>query len=168
MKDHKDIWEYFLGKEKKEEKTGEDSSSAGEGSDHKTEDEEKDFFIKNFEKFLPFGSKEADLEASYNQNKDGRFKKGKPCSKLDLHGKTALEATRLIDSFIKRSYEKRLPMVLVVVGKGIHSEDGTPVIKDLVVGWLRSKGSVYISKFKEAPIKLGGSGALLIELKNKP
>jgi DNA-nicking Smr family endonuclease len=57
---------------------------------------------------------------------------------------------------------RKLTTALVITGKGLHSPHG-PVVKDSVLHLLSHHTEVR--RFQEAPLRLGGSGALLVELK---
>jgi DNA-nicking Smr family endonuclease len=155
--DEKDIWEYFLNKEKKIE----------DKKESETDDlENKNFFEKNLEKYLTSDFKKEDLDHNIKpkKNKKKAFKH-KPRATIDLHGKTSKEALMLFENFIKRSYFNKITFVLVIVGKGIHSEDGRPIIKETIEDWIKKNGKKYISSYNNAPQRLGGSGAIFIILK---
>ena len=94
---------------------------------------------------------------------------------LDLHGKTLSEANQIIESFIRKSYEDKVHKLIVVTGKGLHSnnEKDPYVSKDL--GILKYsipefiKGNQNLMKkiieIKDADIKDGGSGSFYVYLK---
>ena len=42
---------------------------------------------------------------------------------LDLHGKTLDEANSIIENFIKKSYEEKVQKLIIVTGKGLHSNN---------------------------------------------
>jgi hypothetical protein len=54
---------------------------------------------------------------------------------LDLHGYTLEDANKLIQNFINRSYEENVNKLIVVTGKGLHSntEKDPYVSKDLII-----------------------------------
>ena len=70
-------------------------------------------------------------------NKDLKLKKKKYNStySIDLHGYTLEEANKSIQDFINKSYEKNINKLIVVTGKGIHSNNETNpyVSKDLSI-----------------------------------
>ena len=94
---------------------------------------------------------------------------------IDLHGYSLEDANKTIEEFIKSSYEKKINKIVVVTGKGLHSDNkqNPYVSKDLSI----LKYSVpdfiirnvnlmkYISDIKEAKIEDGGSGAFYLFLK---
>ena len=103
--------------------------------------------------------------------------KSKKTRKLDLHGKTLDEANRIIENFIRKSYEDKVHKLIIVTGKGLHSnnEKDPYVSKDLgilkysIPNFLKNNTElmVLISNISEASIEDGGSGAFYIFLKKK-
>jgi len=81
---------------------------------------------------------------------------------LDLHGCTAEEARREVEIFLKTSKQKGLRKVLIIHGKGYHSE-GLPVLKKEVFRLLEK--SPIVGEFGTADRKEGGSGAVWVLLK---
>ena len=110
-------------------------------------------------------------------NKDFQFqiKKTKKIRSIDLHGYTLDGANKTIEDFINKAYADNVYKLIVVTGKGLHSENEKDpyVSKDL--GILKysvpefiSNNSVLMSKINEitdAEIEDGGSGAFYIFLK---
>ena len=96
---------------------------------------------------------------------------------LDLHGKNLDEANSIIESFIKKSYEDQVQKLIIVTGKGLHSnnEKDPYVSKDLgilkysIPEFVRSNENLMqiISNISEASVKDGGTGAFYIFLKKK-
>ncbi|MGB9600939.1 MAG: Smr/MutS family protein, partial [Myxococcota bacterium] len=85
---------------------------------------------------------------------------------LDLHGKTKDEAKILVKNFIERSRRTGLGCVLIVHGRGMHSRDYIPVLKEALVGWLSSKATGrHILAFCSAKPKDGGTGAIYVLLR---
>ena len=113
---------------------------------------------------MTLNTKKEDLPQK--RNKKNNKKSSQPRATLDLHGKSVNEALRQLEFFINRAILLKLSSVLVIVGKGIHSKDGQPAIKDAVLGWMNNKGAKLVFSFKEAPQKHGGNGALIVKLKN--
>lgn len=85
---------------------------------------------------------------------------------LDLHGLTRDEALENLDRFVKGAYNRGQKGVLVITGKGNNSP-GEPVLKAAVSAWLREAGKGMVSEFVPAPREMGGSGAMVIFLKEK-
>ena len=96
---------------------------------------------------------------------------------FDLHGFTLDEANKEIDYLIRQSYKNGTNKLIIVTGKGLHSEhEKDPYVsKDL--GILRYSVPEYIKnnnelmsmiyEIKTADIEDGGSGAFYIFLKKK-
>ena len=96
---------------------------------------------------------------------------------IDLHGYTLDQANKFIERFIIKSYEENINKLIVVTGKGLHSqnEKNPYVSKDL--GILKHAVPEYVKNNKElmkminsiqdASIEDGGSGAFYIFLKKK-
>ena len=72
---------------------------------------------KDWEKFL---SKTEQLPDKDNFEKDIKVKKVKS---LDLHGYSLDDANFIIENFIKKSYEEKIFKLIIVTGKGIHSNN---------------------------------------------
>ena len=110
-------------------------------------------------------------------NKDLKISKNKKItSKLcDLHGYSLDEANKKINDLIHNSYEAGINKLIIVTGKGLHSENGkNPYIsKDLgilkysVPEFIENNKELMslINDIKEASIEDGGSGAFYIYLK---
>ncbi len=85
---------------------------------------------------------------------------------LDLHGMSRDEALESTRHFITGAYKREQKAVLVITGKGNNSP-GEPVLQAAVVSWLRGEGKKMVAEFAPAPQQLGGSGALVVFLKDK-
>ena len=94
---------------------------------------------------------------------------------IDLHGYTLEEANKTIEKFIIKSYEEKVYKIIVVTGKGLHSQNEKDpyVSKDLsilkysVPEFISNNSSLMkiIYEIKDAKIQDGGSGAFYIYLK---
>ena len=96
-------------------------------------------------------------------------------SSIDLHGYTLDEANRSIENFIIKSHQEDINKLVVVTGKGIHSQNEKDpyVSKDLSI--LKYSVPEFISnnknlmkiiyEMKDAKIEDGGGGAFYILLK---
>ena len=94
---------------------------------------------------------------------------------IDLHGFTLEEANKVIEQFINDSYLENIKKLIVVTGKGLHSQnDKDPYLsKDLsilkysVPDFIEGNQELMkkILEIKDADIKDGGSGAFYIYLK---
>ena len=124
---------------------------------------------KDWEKFLSSNEK--------LPNKDTAFKKKVflKTKLIDLHGYTLEQANKSIENFIIKSYEEKINKLIVVTGKGIHSQNEKDpyVSKDLSI--LKYSVPEFISKnknlmkvindIKDAKLEDGGTGAFYIFLK---
>jgi len=94
---------------------------------------------------------------------------------IDLHGFTLDQANKTIEDFIYQAYKEKINKLIVVTGKGIHSQNEKDpyVSKDLsilkysVPEFIESNKSLMniINDIKDANIEDGGSGAFYIFLK---
>ena len=112
-------------------------------------------------------------------NKDINLNKKLPSKKrsIDLHGYSLEQANKAVENFIRKSYHDGVYKLIVVTGKGLHSqnENDPYVSKDLsilkysVPEFLSTKKSLMniIYEIKDAKIEDGGSGAFYIYLKKK-
>jgi DNA-nicking Smr family endonuclease len=85
---------------------------------------------------------------------------------LDLHGMIQKEARDAVTQFVRSGFREGLDILCIVHGKGHHSEGGQGVLRDAVILALtESVAAQNVLAFVTAPDVLGGSGALLVELK---
>ena len=124
---------------------------------------------KDWEKFL---SNEEKLP-----NKDLKIKKDTTLKikSIDLHGLTLEQANIAVNYFIIKCYEEQINKLIIVTGKGIHSQNEKDpyVSKDLSI--LKYSVPEFISNninlmkiindIQDAKIEDGGSGAFYIYLK---
>ena len=110
-------------------------------------------------------------------NKDGKHQKKTKLKtrSIDLHGYTLDQANKIIENFIQNSYSEKINKLIVVTGKGLHSQNEKDpyVSKDLSI--LKYSVPEFISNNKnlmniiheiqDAKIEDGGSGAFYIFLK---
>ena len=131
-----------------------------------SEKDKKDWlnFLKSDEKL-----KNKDLDTNKNTSPNNKT--------IDLHGFTLEEANKKIEKIINNAYEKDVSKVIVVTGKGIHSnvEKDPYVSKDLsilkfsVPDYIENNSELMkkIIEIKDADKEDGGSGAFYIYLKRK-
>lgn len=81
---------------------------------------------------------------------------------LDLHGLNRDQARTLISDFFLECRLRRLRCVRIVHGKGLGSPNREPVLKGKLHQWLARRKEILA--YCQAPVNLGGSGALLILL----
>jgi DNA-nicking Smr family endonuclease len=112
-------------------------------------------------------------------NKDLNLNKKKKLKivSIDLHGYSLLEANKTVQNYIENAYEEGISKIIVVTGKGTHSdvEKDPYVSKDLsilkysVPEFIENNKDLNrkILEIRDASIEDGGSGAFYIYLKKK-
>ena len=110
-------------------------------------------------------------------DKDNKLKKKSSLKikSIDLHGYTLDQANKFIESFIIQSYEKNINKLIVVTGKGLHSQNEKDPYVSKELSILKYSVPEFISKNKnlmniiheisDANIDDGGEGAFYIFLK---
>ena len=116
-----------------------------------------------------------DIFDKENKNSSNKFSRKR--FTFDLHGFNLIEANQKAVQIINSCYKKKYSEVLLITGKGIHSnvEKDPYVSKDLSilkysVPEFISNNNLLMSKIREitdAKIEDGGSGAFYIYLKKK-
>ena len=96
---------------------------------------------------------------------------------LDLHGFTLDDANKKVESFITDSFHQKVSKVIIVTGKGLHSQnDKDPyiskkfgILKNSVPDYIKNNPSLMtkIKSITNAEIEDGGSGAFYVFLKKK-
>jgi DNA-nicking Smr family endonuclease len=89
-----------------------------------------------------------------------------PQSQLDLHGYTAIKAELRSETFLKNAYGNQMHTVIIIVGKGLHSDDGAvlpDVIESLLIR-LRKEGVVLLYEWENE--KKSRSGSVIVYLNN--
>ena len=96
---------------------------------------------------------------------------------LDLHGYTLDEANKKVESFITDCFDQKVSKVIIVTGKGIHSQnDKDPytsqklgILKYSVPDFLKNNLSLsgLIKEIAPARIEDGGEGAFYVYLRKK-
>ena len=94
---------------------------------------------------------------------------------IDLHGYNLEEANKTIEKFIYQSFGEKINKLIVVTGKGLHSQNekdpyiskDLSILKYSVPEFIENKKSLMnmINEIKDASIEDGGSGAFYIFLK---
>ena len=110
-------------------------------------------------------------------NKDFKLQKNKNLKirSIDLHGYTLDEANKTIENFINKAFSENINKLIIVTGKGLHSENEKDpyVSKDLgilkysVPEFITSNAGLMnkINEVTDAKIEDGGGGAFYIFLK---
>ena len=110
-------------------------------------------------------------------NKDFKNQKNKNLKvrSIDLHGYTLDEANKTIEDFINKAFSENINKLIIVTGKGLHSENEKDpyVSKDLgilkysVPEFINNNATLMkmINEITDAKIEDGGGGAFYIFLK---
>ena len=126
---------------------------------------------KDWQKFISGKEKLSNKDLNKSINKSIKTKL------IDLHGYNLESANQVIENLIIKSFEEGVGKLIVVTGKGLHSnnQNNPYVSKDLSI--LKYSVPEYIRKnqnlvrivdlIKEARIEDGGSGAFYVYLKKK-
>ena len=126
---------------------------------------------KDWEKFITSEEKVTDKDSKSN------LKTSQKSKYIDLHGYSLEEANKKIEKFIIESYVKKIKKIIVVTGKGLHSQNEKnpyvskdfSILKYSIPEFIKSNQALVkmINKIEEASIVDGGSGAFYIYLKKK-
>lgn len=91
----------------------------------------------------------------------------------DLHGLKMHEALDVVSDTINDAIERKVRKILFITGKGLHSnkEQDPYASKDLsllryaVPEHIENNFSDHVIKIEQSPIKLGGTGSIIVLLK---
>ena len=132
---------------------------------HNISDKDK----KDWEEFITSNKKVADKDNKNNNQINYNTRS------IDLHGYTLDEANKTIEKFINKSYFSNIKKLIVVTGKGLHSQNekdpyvskNLSILKYSVPEFIKNNENLMkkIIEFKEADIKDGGSGAFYVYLR---
>ena len=126
---------------------------------------------KDWQKFISGKEKLSDKDLKKNINKSIKTKL------IDLYGYSLESANKIIENFIIESFEEGVTKLIVITGKGLHSnnQNNPYVSKDLSI--LKYSVPEYIQNnqnlarivdlIQDARIEDGGSGAFYVYLKKK-
>ena len=94
---------------------------------------------------------------------------------IDLHGYTLDNANRVIKEFINKCYSEKVNKIIVITGKGIHSNNeknpyvskNFGILKYSIPEYINNNKDLtkLINKIENAGIKDGGEGSFYIFLK---
>ena len=126
---------------------------------------------KDWENFL---SKKENL---FDKDSKSFTKKTNKVITFDLHGYSLDEANKEIYQLIKSSYDKGFSKLIIVTGKGIHSQNEKDpyvsrdfgILKHSVPEYIKNNSELMnmVNSLTEANIEDGGSGAFYVYLKKK-
>ena len=110
-----------------------------------------------------------------NKDFENQKKKNLKIRSIDLHGYTLDEANKTIEDFINKAFSENINKLIIVTGKGLHSENEKDpyVSKDLgilkysVPEFINNNAGLMnmINEITDANIEDGGGGAFYIFLK---
>ena len=126
---------------------------------------------KDWENFLSKNDKLADKDFKEDNCRTYMSKS------LDLHGFSLDEANKKVESFLNDCFEKSVYKVLIVTGKGLHSQNDKDPYKSNKLGILKYSVPEFIKNnpelkkkiknISDADIEDGGAGAFYVFLKKK-
>ena len=124
---------------------------------------------KDWHKFINSTEKLPNKDFKNQNNKNQKVRS------IDLHGYTLDEANKTIEAFINKAFSENINKLVIVTGKGLHSEnDKDPYVsKDLgilkysVPEFITNNAGLMnmINEITDAKIEDGGGGAFYIFLK---
>ena len=110
-----------------------------------------------------------DKDATYVENNSSRR------FKFDLHGYTLSEANTKVEEIISYCLKKKIYEILLITGKGLHSNTDNDVylsknyskLRHSIPEYLNTNKNVAstISDISKADLKDGGDGAIIIKIK---
>ena len=124
---------------------------------------------KDWDKFISSNDKLPNKDLNKENKKNFKIRS------IDLHGYTLANANKVVEEFINKSFLENINKLVVVTGKGLHSdnEKNPYVSKDLsilkysVPEFILNNQNLMkkISEIAEAKIEDGGAGSFYIYLK---
>ena len=124
---------------------------------------------KDWDKFINSTEKLPNKDFKHQKNNNLKLRS------IDLHGYTLDEANKIIEGFINKAFSENVNKLVVVTGKGLHSENekdpyvskDLSILKHSVPEFILNNESLKkkILQIEEAKIEDGGSGAFYIFLK---
>ena len=114
-------------------------------------------------------------ESLPNKDLEKRDKLSFKTKSIDLHGYTIDQANKTIEQFIIQAFAEKVNKLIIVTGKGLHSNNEKDpyiskdfgILKNSVPEFIKSNKDLMkiISDFGKADIEDGGEGAFYIYLK---
>ena len=124
---------------------------------------------KDRHRFINSSEKIPNRDFKHQQNKNLKVRS------IDLHGYTLYEANKTIEDFIKKAFSENINKLIIVTGKGLHSENEKDpyvsrdfgILKYSVPEFITNNVSLMnmINEITDAKIEDGGAGAFYIFLK---
>ena len=110
-----------------------------------------------------------------NKDLESSKKRIEKTKNFDFHGFSLDEANKTINKLIKESYKNGVRKLVIVTGKGIHSDNeknpysskDLGILKYSIPEYIKNNSELMklINEIKDADIEDGGSGAFYIFLK---
>ena len=126
---------------------------------------------KDWHKFINSTDRLPNKDLEYQKNKHLKVRS------IDLHGYTLDEANKTIENFINKAFSENIKKLIIVTGKGLHSENEKDPYVSKELGILKYSVPEFITnndrlmkminEITDAKIEDGGGGAFYIFLKNK-
>ena len=124
---------------------------------------------KDWHKFINSTEKIPNKDFKHQQNKNLKVRS------IDLHGYTLDEANKTIEDFINKAFSENINKLIIVTGKGLHSENEKDpyvskdfgILKYSVPEFITNNASLMnmINEITDAKIEDGGTGAFYVFLK---
>ena len=124
---------------------------------------------KDWHKFINSTEKLPNKDFKNQNNKNQKVRS------IDLHGYTLDEANKTIETFINKAFSENINKLIIVTGKGLHSENEKDpyvskdfgILKYSVPEFITNNASLMnmINEITDAKIEDGGGGAFYIFLK---
>ena len=127
---------------------------------------------KDWHKFIKSNEKLPNKDFKYQKKQNPKVRS------IDLHGYTLDEANKTIENFINKAFSENIKKLIIVTGKGLHSENEKDPYVSKKLGILKYSVPEFITnndrlmkminEITDAKIEDGGGGAFYIYLrKNK-
>ena len=110
-----------------------------------------------------FFDKDREFPRNVTGERRYRLLRKKPDVSIDLHGLTGDEAWAALEAFFQESFKKGFEKVLIIHGKGNHSDEG--VLRDLCRRFVETCSFAGESGYSQP--RNGGKGATWVILKRK-
>ena len=124
---------------------------------------------KDWHKFINSTEKLPNKDFKHQKNKNLKVRS------IDLHGYTLDEANKTVEDFISKAFSENINKLIIVTGKGLHSENEKDpyvskdfgILKYSVPEFITNNASLMnmINEITDAKIEDGGGGAFYIFLK---
>ena len=124
---------------------------------------------KDWHKFINSTEKLPNKDFKHQKNKNLKVRS------IDLHGYTLDEANKTTENFINKAFSENINKLIIVTGKGLHSENEKDpyvskelgILKYSVPEFISNNASLMsmINEITDAKIEDGGAGAFYVYLK---